>query len=72
MFVGIHNFNVHLMMMMISSVGASIGEHHGMAVSQSYEAPYPFSGRLNYVDIEVGNTIEAQEPAQSRADKARQ
>jgi arylsulfatase len=61
-----------LMMMMISSVGASIGEDHGLAVSDRYQAPYPYSGDLHFVDIEVGNTTEAETVARSRAEMARQ
>lgn len=61
-----------LMMMMISSVGSSIGEDHGMAVSDRYEAPYPYSGTLHVVDIEVGNKSDADVAAQSRAEMARQ
>jgi arylsulfatase len=61
-----------LMMMMISSVGASIGEDHGLAVSDRYKAPYPYSGTLHFVDIEVGNTSDAEVAARSRAEMARQ
>jgi arylsulfatase len=61
-----------LMMMMVSSVGASIGEDHGLAVSERYKAPYPFTGSLNLVEIEVGNTSDAEVAARSRAEMARQ
>jgi arylsulfatase len=61
-----------LMMMMISSVGSSIGEDHGMAVSDRYQAPYPYSGKLHFIDIEVGNSTETEVAARSRAEMSRQ
>ena len=61
-----------LMMMMVSSVGASIGEDHGLAVSDRYQAPFRYSGTLHLVDIEVGNPSDADVAARSRAEMARQ
>lgn len=51
---------VPLVMMMISSVGASIGYNHGSAVSARYEAPYTFSGTLHSLEIQL---IDDDDPA---------
>jgi arylsulfatase len=40
-------------MSIISSVGPSVGFDHGSAVSERYDAPFPFSGRLRRVDIDA-------------------
>lgn len=40
-------------MRMISSVGTSIGYDHGSAVSTRYTAPFPFSGTLHEVSIQL-------------------
>ncbi len=42
-----------LFMRMISSVGPSVAYDHGSAVSSRYEAPFPFSGRLHEVVIQL-------------------
>ncbi|HVM08574.1 MAG TPA: arylsulfatase [Acidimicrobiales bacterium] len=42
-----------LFMRMISSVGPTIGYDHGSAVSQRYQAPFPFTGRLDAVVIQL-------------------
>jgi arylsulfatase len=42
-----------LFMLMMSSVGPSVGYDHGSPVSDRYEAPFRFSGRLVRVDIDV-------------------
>ena len=60
------------MMFAISSVGASVGEDHGLSVSDRYEAPFAFTGTLHEVDIELGSTSEAQVAAHARAEMARQ
>ena len=38
-------------MRMVSSVGSSVGQDHGSAVSERYDAPFPFSGTLHEVEI---------------------
>ena len=38
-------------MSMVSSVGSSLGQDHGSAVSQRYEAPFAFTGTLHEVEI---------------------
>ncbi len=59
-----------LYMRMISSVGSSIGYDHGSAVSQRYTAPYPFTGTLHEVVIQLvaradgaGSTTDAADSA---------
>jgi arylsulfatase len=42
-----------LFMLMMSSVGPSVGYDHGSAVSMRYRAPYPFTGRLHEVVIQA-------------------
>jgi len=59
-------------MFAVSSVGASIGEDYGLAVSERYEAPFAFSGTLHEVDIELGRSSNALLAAQARAEMARQ
>ena len=42
-----------LFMQMMSSVGPSVGYDHGSAVSNRYEAPFPFAGTLHEVVIQL-------------------
>lgn len=42
-----------LFMRMMSSVGPSVGYDHGSAVSNRYEAPFPFAGNLHEVVIQL-------------------
>jgi arylsulfatase len=60
-------------MRMISSIGASVGCNHGSAVSSRYEAPFPFSGKLHEVEIQL---VARQDPAaagaEARAEMSRQ
>ncbi len=60
-------------MRMISSVGASIGYDHGSAVSSHYESPFPFSGELYEIEIQLAErrTPDAEE-AHARAENSRQ
>jgi arylsulfatase A-like enzyme len=51
---------VPLVMMMISSVGASIGYNHGSAVSERYQAPFTFSGTLHSLEIQL---LDDDDPA---------
>lgn len=53
-----------LLMRMMSSVGPSVGYDHGSAVSPRYRAPYPFSGTLERLEIQL------LEPAPDAADVA--
>ena len=61
-----------LMMAAVSSVGASVGEDYGLAVSNRYEAPFAFEGTLHEIDIELGSSSEAEVAARARAEMARQ
>ncbi len=42
-----------LFMLMMSSVGPSVGQDHGSAVSRRYQAPFAFSGTLHEVVIQA-------------------
>jgi arylsulfatase A-like enzyme len=45
--------DVPIAMTLISSVGPSVGYDHGSAVSDRYQSPFPFSGTLRQLDIQV-------------------
>jgi arylsulfatase len=60
------------MMSMISSIGASIGEDHGSAVSGRYEAPFPFTGTLHDVEIQLGAITADDAETTARTEMARQ
>lgn len=66
------SMDIPLMMAAVSSVGASVGEDYGLAVSNRYEAPFKFTGTLHELDIELGSPNEAEVAARSRAEMARQ
>ena len=53
-----------LVMMMISSVGASVGYNHGSAVSARYRAPFAFAGELHELGIQL---IDDDDPASGQA-----
>jgi arylsulfatase A-like enzyme len=60
-------------MRMISSVGASIGYDHGSAVSTRYDAPFPFTGTLHEVVIELPPKRDATDDvATARTEMSRQ
>jgi arylsulfatase A-like enzyme len=64
---------VPLVMMMISSVGASIGYNHGSAVSARYEAPFAFSGTLHSLEIQlIDDDHPAAQQARAAAEMSRQ
>lgn len=56
-----------LLMGIMSSVGASVGEDHGSAVSARYEAPFTFTGTLHEVSIQVNPERAAQAAAADAA-----
>jgi arylsulfatase len=62
-----------LFMRMMSSVGPSVAYDHGSAVSNRYEAPFPFAGKLHEVVIQLlsPKDIAAQE-AEAAAEMSRQ
>ena len=62
-----------LMMRIMSSVGASVGRDHGSAVSPRYTAPFPFSGDLHQVVIQLGRGRSAGDAAaEAAAEMSRQ
>ena len=64
---------VGLFMRMISSVGVTIGYDHGSAVSEQYEGPFPFTGVLHDVVIQLAEQRGAGSAnADARAGMARQ
>lgn len=63
---------VPLMMIAISSAASSVGEDHGQAVSDRYAGPFPFSGTLRQVAIEVGSSNDVETAARARMEMARQ
>ncbi|MYF42458.1 MAG: arylsulfatase [Acidimicrobiaceae bacterium] len=56
----------------ISAVGTSIGRDHGSAVSDRYAAPFPFSGTLHEVEIQLAPRTRRDNVNTARAEMARQ
>ena len=56
----------------ISSVGTSIGRDHGSAVSDRYVGPFPFSGTLHEVEIQLAPRTRRDNINTARAEMARQ
>ena len=56
-----------LVMLLISSIGVSIGFDHGSAVSTRYDAPFPFTGKLHELEIQL---VEDQDFAAQAAEAA--
>ena len=64
---------IPLVMMMISSVGPSIGYNHGSAVSERYEAPFGFAGALHSLEIQlIDDDGPAAQQARAAAEMSRQ
>lgn len=62
-----------LFMRMMSSVGPSVAYDHGSAVSQRYEAPFPFEGTLHEVEIQLLSRQDAEaRDAEAAAEMSRQ
>lgn len=62
-----------LFMRMISSVGASVGLDHGSAVSSRYQSPFPFTGTIHEVEIQlVARPSAGTAEAEARAEMSRQ
>ena len=60
-------------MRMVSSVGSSIGEDHGSAVSARYQAPFAFTGTLREVVIQLPQrSSRAEQEAKATGEMARQ
>ena len=56
----------------ISAVGTSIGRDYGSAVSDRYAAPFPFSGTLHEVEIQLAPRTRRDDVNTARAEMARQ
>ncbi len=44
---------IPFVMLIVSSIGPSVGFDHGSAVSRRYSAPFPFEGTLDRLDIQL-------------------
>jgi arylsulfatase len=64
--------DVPLYMSMMSSVGPSLGQDHGSAVSMRYAAPFAYTGELLEVEIEAGKKSGAAASAEAKAEMGRQ
>jgi arylsulfatase len=68
--------DVPFVMRMMSSTGPSVGCDHGSPVSPRYAAPFPFTGRLERVEIQLLSTRPREQAeraeAEARATMARQ
>jgi len=60
------------MMRMISSIGASVGLDRGSAVSERYESPYPFTGEIKDLTIQLGTRTAGEDEANAAAEMSRQ
>ncbi|MCU1357538.1 MAG: arylsulfatase family protein [Acidimicrobiales bacterium] len=56
-------------MFMMSSIGPSVGYDHGSAVSERYEAPFPFEGDLRRVDIQLVRPKASEAAEEAAADE---
>lgn len=61
-----------LVMMMIFSVGASVGCNHGSAVSTRYQAPFPFAGTLHSLEIQLLDDDPAAQQTQAASEMSGQ
>ncbi len=60
-------------MRMVSSVGSSVGRDHGSAVSDRYTAPFPFSGVLQEVTVQLPQrSSRSSAAANAKSEMARQ
>ena len=60
-------------MRMVSSVGSSIGEDHGSAVSDRYQAPYAYSGTLHEIVIQLPQrSSRSEQETKASSEMARQ
>ena len=60
-------------MRMVSSVGSSVGEDHGSAVSARYQAPFAYTGTLHEVVIQLPQrSSRSQQAAAASSEMARQ
>ena len=65
--------DLSLFMRMMSSVGPSVAYDHGSAVSNRYEAPFPFTGQLHEVVIQLLSPKDlAAQQAEAASEMSRQ
>ncbi len=67
--VEVAKVEVPFYMGMMSSIGPSIGEDHGSAVSTRYKAPYPYTGVLHEIVIQAS---QRSREAEARSEMSRQ
>ncbi|MEM9464688.1 MAG: arylsulfatase [Actinomycetota bacterium] len=59
-------------MRMMSSIGSSLGQDHGSAISERYEAPFAFTGTLHEVVIQLPPPRASEAETTARAEMSRQ
>ena len=59
-------------MRMMSSIGSSLGQDHGSAVSERYQAPFAFTGTLHEVVIQLPPPRNSEAAATAAAEMSRQ
>jgi hypothetical protein len=70
--------DVPFVMLILSSIGASVGFDHGSAVSPRYQSPFRFAGTIDRIDFQVvgtprpGEIMEQVAAAESRETMSRQ
>lgn len=65
--------DLRLYMLIMSSVGASVGHDHGSAVSPRYQAPFAFTGTLHELEIQLlSGRSNATVEADARTELSRQ
>ena len=70
--VEVASAGVSLYMSMMSSVGPSLGQDHGSAVSTRYHSPFAYTGDLLQVTIDAGRKTGAELAAEARSEMGRQ
>lgn len=67
------SIDLPLFMRMMSSVGPSVAYDHGSAVSNRYQAPFAFQGKLQHVEIQLLSRQDAEaQDAEAAAEMGRQ
>ena len=65
--------DLSLFMRMMSSVGPSVAYDHGSAVLNRYQAPFPFTGKLHEIVIQLLSPKDiAAQQAEAAAEMGRQ
>ncbi|MDZ4824858.1 MAG: arylsulfatase [Actinomycetota bacterium] len=66
------SLEIPYVMRMMSSTGPSVGYDHGSPVSELYDGPFPFEGRLERVDIQLVSIAPDDAATAERSTMARQ